>query len=275
MKEIYVHLRELAGSLQIGETRRLRCPFCEGGTSRENSFSLSRTSDAECLYCCFRATCSRSGRLACPGFRLTSDTSDSSPRSKRQASIRVFTGRTVALEKEWLSNLSDAYGIFPDEAIREGWKQAVEDGSLVCPIRGPDAVPRGILTRSRTPKYPGEKTHSKLYPQTDGVRQGWFRRAGISHSPVVVVEDVISALKVSRQFTAVALLGTHLDQDRLDEIVSVSKIVVLALDNDATEKAIGYQKKFGLQAEIKVAMLEKDLKYESDERIAYIIKQAR
>ncbi len=60
----------------------------------------------------------------------------------------------------------------------------------------------------------------------------------------------------------------------MQDLLAVSNEIVLALDQDATAKAFEYQKEFSIYGNFRVAQLEQDLKYESEERIWDIIQSA-
>ena len=72
-------------------------------------------------------------------------------------------------------------------------------------------------------------------------------------SPTVLVEDILSAIKVSivgkqleRPVNAVAILGTHMTDTMAQEIRSKSSDIMFMLDNDAITKAAELVKKYSL-----------------------------
>ena len=83
----------------------------------------------------------------------------------------------------------------------------------------------------------------------------------------VVVEDCTSACVVSHEATGIALLGTNLLTEHL-HYVKPYKNIVVALDRDATDKAIDIQRKIAIHVDkCRVMILERDLKYENKETI--------
>lgn len=87
---------------------------------------------------------------------------------------------------------------------------------------------------------------------------------------LVLVEDQMSAIKLSPHCHAAALLGTHISDDKVKEIVAGGyKKVVISLDNDATYTAIKAQ--LALRRTIDglfVHGLEKDIKNMNREEFA-------
>jgi DNA primase len=89
---------------------------------------------------------------------------------------------------------------------------------------------------------------------------------------VWVVEDQWSAMRLWQEgVSAVALLGTHINHERAVEISSVSRDVLIALDKDATARAIQYATQYRYAFNAKVIALEKDIKDTSIEELKQLI----
>ena len=83
----------------------------------------------------------------------------------------------------------------------------------------------------------------------------------------VVVKDCTSACVVSHEVTGIALLGTNLLTEHISYIKPYKKVIV-ALDRDATDKAIDIQRKLAIHVDkCNVMILERDLKYENKDTI--------
>ena len=95
--------------------------------------------------------------------------------------------------------------------------------------------------------------------------------------PTYVVEDIPSAVRVSKYANAVALLGTRLSYARAAELGEYSTLpLVIALDQDATELAFQHALRFSLILKTpKVLPLEKDFKDMTEEELKGIIQNAR
>lgn len=275
MPNAFRQLRHFAATVENGTTDRTMCPWCGGGESHEPAFAITRTSEAEALYKCHRASCGRSGRLAVWGFRLRQisfgegQVSDSSAETGESFTPRLYTGDTLELGDEWATELLDLYEIRREEATREGWRTELGTGNLVVPVRSHLGVERGVEVRRSKIQIPyakGPKTSP--YRVLDEPWMGWYRT--IKSGPTFLVEDAISALKVSRHFQVVCLHGSHISLEMLIEIISVvgNKEMVLALDRDATSKALKFIVEWRFIApNFRAVPLSKDMKYLSDKEI--------
>lgn len=259
-------LRLLASGLSVGASSNGEtCPFCNGGRGRERSLSLKRVDETRVLYRCFRATCGRFGSLT--GTSYTS----SNPSNLRVKSRNVFSSDTRELGERWISELSSRFGFPRSYTGGLGWKETVDDGRLVVPICSPDGVERGIETRSSN-LYMGSAPKTLHYRESDDPWMGWYGVAAAKSRGIVLVEDVISAAKVALAgFAAASLMGSHVSLDHALEAAEVGDAVSLALDRDATYKAIGFRKRFAALLDLKVIPLQRDLKYESPEDIVSIV----
>ena len=75
----------------------------------------------------------------------------------------------------------------------------------------------------------------------------------------VVCEDCASACAVSNNYTGIALMGTHLTNEAL-RIISQSVKVIVALDKDATRKAIDVVMRIKSKVPTRLVTLDRDLK---------------
>jgi hypothetical protein len=273
----FIQLRNHIAILETGTTDRTElCPWCGGGASHERAFSITRTSDAEALYKCHRASCGRSGRLAVWGFKLE-QVLDNSTKAGKSFTPRLYTRDTIELGDEWIAELLDLYGIHAVEAIGKGWRTEIGSGLLVVPVRSPLGVERGIeIRRSKVqiPHVAAPKTES--YRVLDEPWMGWYR--AVSTGPVILVEDAISALKVSRHFQVGCLHGSHLTLDMLLEALAITGVkqdLIIALDKDATSKAIKFAAEWRFLApNFRAVPLSKDLKFSTDDEIVEILRNA-
>lgn len=270
----FIQLRHFASTLDSGVTERTVCPWCIGGTTKEKSFAVSRTSDAEAKYICHRASCGRHGRIAVWGFRI--EASDPTPKAGKSFTPRLHSRDTRELGEEWASELLDLYGIDRSEADRLEWRVELGSGNLVVPVRSPSGVVRGVEVRRSKVQVPFISTpKTEPHRVLDEPWMGWYRE--ISTGPVIFVEDAISALKVSRHFQVACLHGSHITQDMMLEAVSVvgNDPTIIALDRDATGKAIKFASEWRFIApNFRAVPLSKDLKYNSDDEIKRILSHA-
>jgi hypothetical protein len=275
MSNVFKQLRHAVAELEIGVTdRSVDCPWCGGGSGKERSFAVTRTSEAEARYICHRASCGRAGRIAVWGFRISGSVPSAGPEAGKSFTPRLYTGETCELGEEWHSELLERYEISPDETARVGWRQELGSGLLVCPVKSSLGLLRGFEVRRSKVQVPHvQAPKTKSYRHVGDPWLGWYRHP--EASTTALVEDNISALKVSRHFQAICIHGSHIAQDMLLEIIGVvgNKDVVVALDADATSKAINFiAKNRFLVPNFRAVMLSKDLKYSSDSDIVNILR---
>lgn len=93
----------------------------------------------------------------------------------------------------------------------------------------------------------------------------WYKYLRASKS-LLIVEDQVSAMRMAPYMHTVALLGTHISQEKVDEMKAGDyKHIVLCLDNDATGEAIKLALKWQSQIPICIRGLMKDIKDMDDE----------
>lgn len=275
MSNAFIQLRHHCATLEVGTTdRSFLCPWCGGGGDKEKAFAVTRTSEAAAKYICHRASCGRHGRIAVWGFRLE-QALDPSAKTGKSFTPRLYTGNTGKLGEEWYTELLERYQIEGGEADRNGWLVDLGSGRLVCPILSPLGVVRGVELRRPKDQVPFESyPKTKSYRFCDEPWLAWYRKP---ESPTtVLVEDHISALKVFRHFQVVCLHGSHISLEMALEIIGVvgNKDVVVALDADATAKALAFiAKNRFLAPNFRAVTLSKDLKYSTDEEIERICKK--
>jgi len=107
---------------------------------------------------------------------------------------------------------------------------------------------------------------------------GWYRGVGggLAAPAVVLVEDVLSAAKVAMAgYKTASLMGCDLSLDKLAEAQAAAQgqVVVLALDRDATTKAIELVSKYSFLSggNLIPLLLSKDLKYHDIEEIQAMV----
>lgn len=155
--------------------------------------------------------------------------------------------------------LEERYGLFSDYLRQRGVRWAPEVNRVYVPTPYFHKEGGGIL-RSLSGEQP--KVLSAAAPWSSGM--GFYPPWSDEDVPdfVFVVEDALSALCVAKYAFCVSLQGTQLPQTRLLELVEYAgpMPIVLALDKDATSKAIKYVNDYKYLADIQVLALEKDIK---------------
>lgn len=221
------------------------CPACKGGSSKEGSLSVT-SRDGVLLFRCHRASCSFSGAVGASG---NAGRGGGSQPKQRAPYPRV---KTEALNLATIKFLSTRYGISREvlESSELGWT-GDHDGYLgrrvAFPISGPNLEERGKSYRSFI-KGAEPKAVIEL-KSSDEIKAGWYKRTRKSPT-LVLVEDPVSALRLSPHTHVVSLFGTHISEGLLDEIRDAKyEVVFLSLDKDAVGDAIRQQvriKKMGI-----------------------------
>lgn len=132
-----------------------------------------------------------------------------------------------------------------------GWDE--ESSRLVQPVFSPDGEVLGCQLRALDGRKPKAISH------TEQGAMAWFIKRGTPG--LIIVEDIFSAIRVADHVSSVALLSTHLNHDRVEQIKRTGLSPVwLALDHDAWPKTIQYVKEFRNQIRLLPMKITKDFK---------------
>lgn len=249
--------------LEPGQTVRVVCPFCGGGSDNERCMAITRNADnGLILYICFRGHCGESGVIGDAGPLLYKrPTPAFHPYEPIDAipleAMRVPLWVRVML-KGWNLDLQDC----------RDWLYEVYEDRILMPVCGPLLELRGYVRRGPSDRKPKVLTGRVI---NDKPFQGWFIRP-TPRRHLILVEDVPSAKRLYlNDADAVALTGCTPGDDAIEEIVSIAKkrgqILVWALDLDATSKAIKYSMRTQMRVPSQVAIIQRDIKDMTDEEI--------
>lgn len=208
------------------------CPECHGGSSKEKSMRVS-VNDGWLNWRCFRDSCKFKGGHRIGTARTGSD-------EGRQAPAAAAPVKLIDIP-DYLERQLHEQHLLTDHSMEwAGWRYAPTyngRGPRVCmPILSPDGVKRGYSWRS----YNGESPKAIITKlKADCPMMCWYKAAQYA-TTLVVVEDQPSALRLWDQgIDALALCGTLLSADRIDEIKAQKYTsVILCLDQDATATAV-------------------------------------
>ena len=243
-------IKNYVGNLHIVHNGRYRgdCPLC----GRVNTFSVTDTG-FERLWYCFHADCHAKGST---GVQLTKENSKVAFKEKitstetkdefeipdtfvslsrsKQAEEYV---KSVGSYEAYLSGLVDIrYDLQQDRVVY--LVKSISNGRVV------DATGRSLTNRK--PKWRRYGTSRTTFLSGDGL-------CGI------IVEDCPSACSISNLAVGISLMGTSLLDEHIDVIKQFKKVYI-ALDKDATGKAILMMKKLRNYVPTKLIVLNKDLK---------------
>jgi len=240
---------------------RSDCPVC----GKKNTFSV--TDDGlNRLWYCFHADCNVSGRTGVTLSRehakraLTHKQSSqvTPPRTSSAYEIPyTFVSLSRSLDAETYVKQVNAYDAYLAGLadIRYDFKRnravfLVKQGNKVL-----DATGRSL--NGRAPKW--YRYNDSKYPFTCG-----------SAPSAILVEDCASACSVSNLAVGVALMGTNILPDHIETLTKFQRVYV-ALDKDATDKAVDMVRVLNNHVPTRLMILNTDLKnMDRDERDDFI-----
>ena len=243
-------IKNYVGNLHIVHNGRYRgdCPLC----GRINTFSVTDTG-FERLWYCFHADCHTKGST---GVQLTKENSKVAFKEKvistetddefeipdtfvslsRSKQAEEYVKRVGSYEA-YLSGLADIrYDLQQDRVVY--LVKSISNGRVV------DATGRSLTNRK--PKWRRYGTSRNTFLSGNGFYG-------------IIVEDCPSACSISNLAVGISLMGTSLLDEHIDVIKRFKKVYI-ALDKDATGKAILMMKKLRNYVPTKMIVLNKDLK---------------
>jgi len=252
-------IKEMARGLRVEESHRGHCPKCKAD---EEAFIVTRKANG-LVFICHRASCDLRGCIRSGGEGYVLERSVGKLQEKPPLDASSFR----PLSKADLRGLEGRYGLAPAQIRAAGWLFVPESGRIAMPIWSPRGVQRGWVLRSLEVSH---RAKALTYKEVDGPMPSWHGPRG---GPVVVVEDIPSAVRAAKYTGAAALIGTTLSTDKVLELLEWSSRVILALDIDATSKAIDYAKKYSWMGNLCVISLSnimrgdiKDMDSEEEQR---------
>jgi hypothetical protein len=262
MRKLADEIRLMGLSLEEGTTLpNSVCPECNGGQTNEKSFSLTRIPEGF-VYNCYRASCDCGGFVPAKGSKLVQTNSKDKGTKKGGKKSRKrsnFRKATTNLSKEQTEFLQGRFTLTDNELQNAAIRWCPTTFSYIVPIYDHNGYKVGVIDRSWTGRVPKTVNH-----WNSDAANLYFPRplhAVKEETPVVIVEDFLSAIKVNRIHPCVALLGTNLGLAEATLLRSISKKLVIALDPDATSKALKLSKQYSLLFDrVSVLALDKDPK---------------
>lgn len=244
-------------------TGREPCPKCreQGKDTRGDNLIKYGDGSAKCFACGYRDEGPRAARVAA---LLTTPTKD-------QGTISLPADAERAIDHEALTWLSK-YGITRDEIIDHDLRWSPSMRWLVFPIR--DASGILLAYQARTFGLEKAKWWTKG-PVRDILHIIGFKKHGVD-SPLVIVEDIISAIKVSRYTRSMPLFGSQMGIKQFARLKYVTKEVLFWLDADKFKESLRFDQRahlIGLKSA--VIYTQKDPKEYDLSFISSVIDNAR
>ena len=236
-------------ALQPNGRLRIDCPSCH----KKNTLSVS-DNGYERMYNCFYADCDVKGVT---GKRLTKTNSRMVFEKKLKPSIKHTPSIEFQLPTTFVPLSRNQKAIDYVRSVNS--YQAYLDNyvDIMYDIRF-DRVAFLVKDKGKVVDAVG-RTLTNSKPK-------WYRYGRSNHPfvcgrgrVVCLVEDCPSAVSLFRYCTSIALLGTNLLESHIKVIKKYDKVIV-ALDKDATNKAIEMSRKISQHVNCSVAFLTEDLK---------------
>ena len=242
-------LKEL--NLKTSESVRIDCPIC----FNKNTFSA--TNDGrQTIYNCFHADCNIKGKTRSP---LSKKLFEQLEEKKESEVFYVRNHWEVQSTNRDYLNYIKHYNLepFAFDLIRydRHLHRAVflifnKDSKIV------DAVGRSLYKDKKSKWY---RYGNSGYPFIAG-----------KGDTAIIVEDVVSVLILCKYCVGIALLGTNLLQSHIDVLKNYKKVGI-ALDKDASKKAIKLLDDLALNMNVKFLLLEDDIKEMIDEDVEKLV----
>ena len=248
-----MNIRDFLDTLDIqdGDSLRINCPSCRS----RNTFSCYKDG-GDYVYNCFKLSCGLRGaystNMTAAEIKLRMSRVEPSVNKELQALVYPEYVVQPTSDHVMLQSFVDQYDL-----QHEGLMYDVKDRRAVFPIHYNgkllDAVGRAL----------------------DGAIPKWYRYSGNADfftkrsnpkaDVAVVVEDVISAIKVSHfvpSAVGFAILGTSISVSIMQQLGDFRKVIV-ALDRDAVHKTLQYKREVELWTGLptKALLLDDDIKY--------------
>lgn len=245
------------------------CPKCKGGRTKERTLSVSRDERGQLVWLCHRVSCGFKGRDSNGGGSIQ----DASPKSKTKARDIPEVTSLKDIPAKARELLEERYSLTPRhiEDAKLGWtnERAEKEGGagrLYVPVFNWKGLRDGYILRSLT----GAKPKALTFVKSGSM--AWYHKP--ESTKVILVEDQLSAIRLSKYVTSVALLGTHLNPSRIHTVLSAKATdYYLWLDGDAFNLAVQYAIKYKHLIKLHVLKLNRDIKDMDEPELNVLLRQ--
>lgn len=263
-------------ALELGASVRVECPWC----GVDDGFVVWRD-DNGLFYKDWRVSC------GVKGF-IPSDPANFFKKSVRKSEPKAdkFQYDTVFLTETQVDYLSDKFNLTYTQIAEAGWKWCPTLQRVIMPIFNVHGWTIGIECRyypdlkvappRGTKKYGiDRKVVTVMWDKTQP-RLYWPKPFKFGGRHAVLVEDMVSAIRVNTQTPCVAMLGTDLNYEAVSELMDSFDCLTICLDagREEKKKAQYIKNQYSLLFDkITVAEVPQDPKYLSDEQIHKLIME--
>ena len=215
--------------------RHERCPICMKRGKDRHGDNLAVYSDGAtyCFSCGFHTGNSAVHRISRLSLRSTQNA------NMGQETLRSYlttpsdwTYKLPPKAKQWL----DKYDITNEEIHRHGICWSTKWERLIFPVYNGDVLK---FYQGRNFNENHSENHSQRY-HTEGNRNFTKLFTAPNPNPIVLVEDYISAIKVSRWCPAICLFGSHISKELILTLLPGKPSIRVWLDKDKAREAARY-----------------------------------
>ncbi len=220
------------GLAQDQTTYDVACPVC----GRDKSFAVTKTQDA-LLFCCHRNKCGIKGVVPIRDKGILPSNNKVKVYVPWNKPTRKLNGR----EKYFLWY---KYKLTYEDIYINQISWSIKDDRMVFPIfsHSGDRIGEALRKYDELAKVPGVKSITHLDPEKPKLH---FPLGAKPSSRFILVEDQVSSIRCSPYGTAVALLGTSLNDSQVVNLTSYgARDLIIFLDDDAIDKAVKYKREY-------------------------------
>jgi len=235
---------ELEGmSVPVGRTKRLVCPRCGGGSSKEKSFVIYHDANTGDLQGdCKRASCNLFVRP-----HAGESVGYARARGEKLFEPKVCPYPRIPLTVPRIRTIGRKFGISRGTIGTERWEYIPSRNRYYFPLYDRLGSKFGSITKIRDKSLLRDgEPKTVLYLEKRGMQLHWPLSVARTqrYTRLFVVEDVISATRVAQYAPCIAMLGTNLTPVHMLELSMIVDELVLMFDNDAYVKSCKYRDKF-------------------------------
>ena len=248
MANYKTQLSYLNSELDIGETtRKAQCPFC---LKQNGDFAVTRVEDG-LLYKCFRVACDSKGFISSNLGQWNSREFlpiFSSP--VRKTEEYPFESHIINLNEKQILYLQNKFNLTKEEIILNKIKWCNKTERVIYPILSQQGETKGYVSRYykelSNKRYDGVKSRTYWINRSNNYYNVSFPYCNNYNvdSIFVLVEDIVSSIRVARHMQCVALLSNSIPTNAMKFFSG--KDIVIVLDNDATTHAIKIKQRYSL-----------------------------
>ena len=248
MANYKTQLSYLNSELELGETTRsIQCPFC---LKQNGDFAVTRVEDG-LLYKCFRVACDSKGFI--PSNLGEWNSREFLPiysSAVRKTEEYPYESHIINLNENQILYLQNKFELTNEEIILNKIKWCDKTERIIYPILSQNGNIKGYVSRYYKElsgkKYDGVKSRTYWINRSNNYFNVSFpyRREYDVKNIFLLVEDIISSIRMARYEQSIALLSNSIPTNAMSLLSG--KDVIIVLDNDAISHALKIKHRYSL-----------------------------